>query len=469
MDNTLKQQIDNWTETGNHDKTIQALESLAAAEKDLETSGLLARAYNYTGEYEKALQLLDSTEEQGAENLDWNFRKGYSLYYLKRYKEALAYFKKANQLAPEDEDVLDGIRYCHSKLPFKQRVEDFWQWFAVNEAELSRQIEKRNEGNTERIIELVSKGTALLSEDVHFNLGGNYEFTFSIEGHADLFYLYPYLVSRLPEQFKDKWHFFPSNPGTDSSFALSMYSMQIDMANVRVAAVYREEQNDFSLSFYEKELCALPQEQSYNAYYIMMEIILGEGLSYQYIADVKRADAVTEDMITLPQLRKHIVDTLTAHGQQVYDNPQQVYTSYKFTPQDNEELRYDVVTGSTCFEPLIALYYQDSPALFDHINRFGAQAMFLAFPYDNGQEGDARKILDFRHELEDRLEAELLKPEELGLLLGGAFGEECCYIDLLLFDEPTFMEKIIPFLERYPQYRFYLSQFRLHGDLIRLT
>ena len=54
------------------------------------------------------------------------------------------------------------------------------------------------------------------------------------------------------------------------------------------------------------------------------------------------------------------------------------------------------------------------------------------------------------------------------LLLGGAVGTGTCYIDLLLFDKPAFMEKIIPFLKDYPQYRFYLSDFRQDCDLYRL-
>ena len=223
-----------------------------------------------------------------------------------------------------------------------------------------------------------------------------------------------------------------------------------------------------NIRFYEKDLCSLEEAQSYNAYYIMMEIMLGEGLSYQYIADVERADAPLEDSISLPALRTYIVDTLKAHDKEVFDNPQQVYTSYRFEPQENEELRFDVVAGSSCFQPLVANYYNGSTELFDQLNQFGAQAVFIAFPFENEKEGDAKKALDFRYELEDRLSEELLSPEGLGLLLGGAVGTGTCYIDLLLFDKPAFMEKIIPFLKDYPQYRFYLSDFRQDCDLYRL-
>lgn len=173
-------------------------------------------------------------------------------------------------------------------------------------------------------------------------------------------------------------------------------------------------------------------------------------------------------MISLPELRTCIVNTLKAHKKEVCDNPCDVYTCYRFEPRENEELRYDVAVGTTCFSSLMTEYYQGSTELFDRLKEFGAKAAFLAFPVEDEEEGEDRKVLGFRYELEDRIEEELLQPEGLGIMLGGARGLGTCYIDLLLFDEPAFIEKIIPFLKDYPRYRFYLSDFRQHCDLIRL-
>lgn len=468
MDETLRGQIDAWTEADEHDKVIDVLGRIPSEERDFEEAGLLARAYNNLGEYEKALELLDSTGEEGTEDTNWNFRKGYALYFLDRYKEALACFNKADELTPDDEDTLDFIRSCNSHLPFRKRVQDFWKWFTDNEEGLARIVENRGQLESGDAVEFVTAGTNLINEDVHFNLGGDYEFTFSVEGSTHLFYLYPYVVSQLPAQFRDKWHFFPFNQGTDASFSFGMYGVNVDMAQVQVSATYQEDINAFNICFYEEHLCSLEEAQSYNAYYIMMEIMLGEGLSYQYVGSVERVDAPLENSMKLPELRAYITDTLKAHGKEIFDNPQQVYTGYRFEPQESEELRFDVVAGSSCFQPLVADYYNGSEELFNRLNRFGAQAVFIAFPYDNNEEGDGKRALDFRYELEDRLSEELLAPEGLGLLLGGAVGTGTCYIDLLLFDEPAFMEKIVPFLKDYPQYRFYLSDFRQGSDLCRL-
>lgn len=129
MDETLRKQIDAWTETDEHGRIVDMLGQISPEERDSEATGLLARAYNNLGEYEKAL-------------------------------------------------------------PFRKRVKDFWKWFTDNEEELSRIVENRGQLDGGDAVEFVTAGTNLIDEDVHFNLGGDYEFTFTVEGNTHLFYLY---------------------------------------------------------------------------------------------------------------------------------------------------------------------------------------------------------------------------------------------------------------------------------------
>ncbi|MFR3276254.1 tetratricopeptide repeat protein [Phocaeicola plebeius] len=469
MDDKLKQQINSWTKANEDRKVIDLLEGISPAERGFEETGLLARAYNYVGEYEKALVLLESIREVGEQDTNWNFRMGYALYYLDRYKEALSYFTKADELTPEDVDTIEFIRQCNIRIPFKSRVDAFWAWFVQNEAELSRMVEKRGEYDSETSIRFIEQGVGLIAKNVHFNIGGNYEFTFSVEGEAHLFYLYPYLISRMPESLRDKWHFFPYNLGTDCSFELKIYGLDINMEEVYVCAKYDDKRNDFAVSFYEKGLCSLPENQGHGAFCIMMEIMLGEGLSYRYVSKVERTDRLEEGMFPLPALRGYIVKTLKDNGKEVLENPKDVFVSYQLDPEKNDELRYDVAIGSTNFSNLVSQYYENNTTLFDKINHYGAQAVFLAFPYNNISAEHQKTILDFRYALEDRIEKEILDTDGLGLLLGGAIGTCCCYMDFLLYDVKGFIEKVLPVLREYPQYSFYLSDFRQHCQLIRLT
>uniref|UniRef100_A0AB33J0C9 Tetratricopeptide repeat protein n=1 Tax=Prevotella sp. GTC17254 TaxID=3236794 RepID=A0AB33J0C9_9BACT len=469
MNRELRQQIDIWTEADEHQKVIDALENIAPEKRDFEEIGLLARAYNYIDEYDTALTLLQSIQEEGKDDTNWNFRMGYALYYLDRSREALAHFRKADELTPDDEDTIDFIRCCNKEMPFRARVDAFWQWFLQNEAELSKLVEKRDEYDSDQVLGLIDQGLGLISEDIYFNMGGDYEFTFSIEGNEYLFYLYPYLISRMPEQLKGKWHFSPYNQGADAPFSFQMYGAQIDMQDVYVHAHYDEQHNDFAVSFYEEHLCSLPEAQAYNAFYIMMELMLGEGLSYQYIANVKRVEKLEEEMFPLPELRSYITETLKANGKQVFENPKDVFISYRLEPKENEELRYDVAIGTTRFSHLISQYYEGDTGLFDKLNQFGAQAVFLAFPYDNIGADERKAVLDFRYKLEDRIEKEILNQDGLGLLLGGATGTGSCYIDLLLYDVNAFLDKVVPVLREYSEYSFYLSDFRQHCMITRLS
>lgn len=468
----LKKQIAAWHESDDHQAIVDALEKIPATERDCETTGLLARAYNNLENYAKAVELLESVKEEGESDHSWNFRMGYALYFMNRNKEAIGYFKKAQELNPEDEDAPEFIRYCNTEMPFRKRVEDFWEWFLANEAKLSEMVHARDENEADNFVEFIGQGANLISEDVHFNMGGDHEFTFSVEGWPDLFFLYSYVVSRMPDSLKGKWKFFPFNPGKQEPFRFKMYDTDVDMMDVQVAASYQEETNDFILTYYEKNLCALPEDKSWNVFYIMAEIMLGEGVTFQYIKTVEKAEKPQAGMIALPELRKHIEETLQAHDKKFIENPKDVYTTYKFAPKEAEEelpLRYDVVIGSTCLNSLVAEYYQNTTELFDHINSFGAQAVYLNFPHHNGKDEDASSVLNFRHDLEDRINDEILVPEGLGQLLGGATGTESSYIDLLVFDFNRFAEKVRVLLQEYPQYSFYLSDFRQNCRLFRLT
>ena len=468
MNDELTKQIDEWHKADRHQEIIDALEQIPEAEQDYETVSLLARAYNNIDEYAKAAELLESVREEGEKDERWNFRMGYAQYGLDNYRDALRYFAKARELDPEDEDTLTLIRQCNLSMPLARRVEEFWDWFVENEEKLSDMMHPKSKEEADAFTEFVGEGTGLLSENTHFNVGGDHEFTFSVEGWPDLFILYPYIISRMPESLKGKWKFFPFNQGMKgSSLAFKMYDTDVDMAKIKVNASYLEESNDFNIRYYDENLCALPEEKSNGIFHIILELTLGEGVSFKYIREIERVSGTEDGMITLSELRRHIEETLKSHNQEFFENPKDIYTTYQLTPKESDELRSDVIIGSTCLYSLVADYYNDSTDIFDHANSFGAQALFLVFP--NSTDGDGHQILDFRHDLEDRITDEILEPGNLGLITGGATGTTYSYIDLLVYDFPAFIRKIRPLLEEYPAYSFYISDFIRNGNVHRLT
>lgn len=465
MNDELMKQIDEWHKAEKHQEIIDALEQIPEAERDFETTSLLARAYNNIEEYAKAAELLESVREEGAEDERWNFRMGYAQYFLNNYREALDYFSKARELNPEDEDTLSFIRQCNMALPLTRRVKEFWNWFVENEEKLSGMMNPKSMEEADAFMEFISKGTNLISEDMHFNIGGDHEFTFSVEGWPDLFIIYPYIISCMPECLKGKWKFFPFNPGKVGSFAYRVHNTDVDMGKIMVKASYDEKRENFNIRYYDKNLCALPEENSDGNFHVILELVLGEGVSFKYVNGIERASGIEEGMIALSGLRQHIEETVKSHGHEFFENPKDVYTGYQLTPKESDELRFDVIAGSTCLDSIVADYYHGSTEIFDHADGFGVQALYMVFQNGVGEDN----ILNFRHDLEDRITEEILEPGNLGVITGGATGTEYSYIDLFVYDLRAFVKKVIPLLDEYPEYSFYISDFIRNGRIHQLT
>ena len=465
MNDELMKQIDEWHKAEKHQEIIDALEQIPEAERDFETTSLLARAYNNIEEYAKAAELLESVKEEGAEDERWNFRMGYAQYFLNNYREALGYFSKVRELDPEDEDALSLIRQCNMAMPLTRRVKEFWNWFVENEEKLSGMMNPKSMEEADAFMEFISKGTNLISEDMHFNIGGDHEFTFSVEGWPDLFIIYPYIISCMPECLKGKWKFFPFNPGKVGSFAYRVHNTDVDMGKIMVKASYDEKRENFNIRYYDKNLCALPEENSDGNFHVILELVLGEGVSFKYVNGIERASGIEEGMIALSGLRQHIEETVKSHGHEFFENPKDVYTGYQLTPKESDELRFDVIVGSTCLDSIVADYYHGSTEIFDHADGFGVQALYMVFQNGVGEDN----ILNFRHDLEDRITEEILEPGNLGVITGGATGTEYSYIDLFVYDLRAFVKKVIPLLDEYPEYSFYISDFIRNGRIHQLT
>ncbi|MFQ8583279.1 MAG: hypothetical protein ACLSA6_12530 [Holdemania massiliensis] len=152
----LQVQIELWNETDQYEAIIEAIEALPEAEQTPELISELARAYNNTAglddtqNYEKAIALLKSVEEELGEEHSWNFRIAYAYYYLDQEGPALTYFERALDARPKDEDTLAFIEDCRKRLalprferPFKQRVQECWSQFEKEEQVLRVRMRNR--------------------------------------------------------------------------------------------------------------------------------------------------------------------------------------------------------------------------------------------------------------------------------------------------------------------------------------
>lgn len=465
MNENLRKQIEEWHKTSCHKEIIDTLEKLPETELDFDAVGLLARAYINIGDYSNAIVRLQSVSDKGMDDALWNLRMGSAEYCLDRYRTALQYFYKAAKLDPENEDTRNLIRQCNMEIPFAKRVDDFWNWFLENETKMSDIFWPVSDTEVDKFTAFVHEGTSLISENLYFNLGGDHEFTFSVNGWPDLYLLYPYIISRMPESLKGKWKFFPFSQGADRLFNFRMYGADINTEQIMVRPFYQEDRNCFTITYHENNLNALPKEKSENVMWVILEKLLGEGIASTYIKEIAPSRSAGKDMIPLHELKKRIEESVKAGGKDFLENPKDLNTGYSMTPRESEELRFDVIVGTTCLEAAVTEYYDDSTVIFDHANSFGAQAMFIVF---ENYCTDGHTLLNFRHELEDRISAEILEPMNLGQVTGGANGTKCGYIDLLIFDVQAFVDMVRPLLAQYPGLSFYISDFRQHAPLFPL-
>ena len=109
MKKELLEKIGKLHEAEKYQEIIDLIEGLPDKQLDADLIGELGRAYNNVENYQKGLEILKSIETEEGDNALWNWRVGYSYYFLKDYINAKKHFLKAYELDPDDEDVCDFL------------------------------------------------------------------------------------------------------------------------------------------------------------------------------------------------------------------------------------------------------------------------------------------------------------------------------------------------------------------------
>ncbi|MCL2154295.1 MAG: hypothetical protein FWH53_01385 [Leptospirales bacterium] len=354
---------------------------------------------------------------------------------------------------------------------FIQRTKQFWEWFCANEEKLSELVQNRNQNNDgEAAVAFISEGVSLLSDNLHFNIGGDNEFTFAVNGNDALFFLLPYITTNLPEQYCDTWRFFPFMQGTGGqNFGFNMYEASVDTDDVMVSVIPNEDGKTGDLRFYAKEWETLDERECFSAFYTLLELCVGEALANVCVNKVEKANSLEDGMLPLTKLEQWMLDKFCENGE--IPNPAERYFVYEIQPKEDPELRQDIFIGTANYAPLLNDYFNDDDYSYQTFIDFGAKPIFLYYYYDE-ESKERKEILNERNALMDKLEEEVLgergSGREIGLVFGGAMGEYRAYIDLLLYDEQLFMEKALKFFADSP-YMIFGKEFYPAGQEFLLT
>ena len=463
-DMDILKQCQKWHEEDKHQKIVDALEAISAEERTPEMDMELARAYNNLADpsepegkklLHRALELMQSHEEELGDTYSWNFRMGYAYYYLDQEGRALRYFEKALELHPGDDpklntqqDIEDLIDWCKKgiSLPqfsecFRERTEDWWETFAEMESEL-RQMMDEDKDHT-RGAELVSQMQETLNlvfDEISFEMGFNgekYELILTPEGDKVKLFELVYFQKHAPKEVLEQWNILVGrqplqNIGlrTDDGWDISGEDVQI----------WLEEQgeNSFAISAYCEKLLPMLREEEGRAWWMLTTFtdqVLGEIPHMRYIDSF---DVLEEPKAEPSFLLSQLPDKLREQGLELSTDPEaylESYLGYKMEPKQDPDAdwRLDVMAGSTCCVPLINGYLNADNDFMDDLHADGAVAGFFCYPLDTLREEEgSQKIFDFRDKLEEVLTGG--DGSEVLTLTGGATGLYCGYVDFIAWD-----------------------------------
>ena len=466
-DMDILKQCQKWHEKGQYQKIIDALEAIPAEERTPEMDSELARAYNNLAVpedrelYQKALSLLKPHADYFAEDYRWNFRMGYSYYYLDQEGRALPYFRKALEKLPGDEDTQKLIDDCESliTLPqfsacFRERTEDWWETFAEMEAEL-RQMMDDDKDHT-RGAELVAQMQETLNlvfDEISFEMGFNgekYELILTPEGDKVKLFELIYFQKHAPKEVLEHWNILVGRQPIRNIGLRTEDGWDISGEDVQI---WLEEQgeNSFAISAYCEKLLPMLREAEGRVWWMLTTLtdqVLGEIPHMRYIDSF---DVLEEPKAEPSFLLSQLPDKLREQGLELSTDPEaylESYLGYKMEPNEDPDAdwRLDVMAGSTCCVPLINGYLNADNDFMDDLHADGAVAGFFCYPLDTLREEEgSQKIFDFRDKLEEVFTTD--EGSEVLTLTGGATGLYCGYVDFIAWDIRTALNMAKEFFE----------------------
>ena len=463
-DMDILEQCQKWHENDKHQKIIDALEAIPAEERTPEMDMELARAYNNLGDPDnpegrkllhRALELMQSHEEELGDTYSWNFRMGYSYFYLDQEGRALRHFEKALELHPGDdpklntrqdmEELIDsckkGISLPQFSECFRERTENWWETFAEMEAELRQMMdEDKDRTRGAELVAQMQETLNLVFDEISFEMGFNgekHELILTPEGDKVKLFELVYFQKHAPKEVLEHWNILVGRQPVQNIGLRTNDGWEISGDDVQI---WLEEQgeNSFAISAYCEKLLPKLQEEEGRVWWMLTTLtdqVLGEIPHMRYIDSF---DVLEEPKAEPSILLSQLPDHLKERGLELSTDPEaylESYLGYEMKPNEDPDAdwRLDVMVGSTNCVPLINGYLNADNDFMDGLHADGTVAGFFCYPLDTLREEEgSQKIFDFRDELEEVFATD--EGAEVLTLTGGATGIYCGYVDFIAWD-----------------------------------
>ncbi len=330
---------------------------------------------------------------------------------------------------------------------FKQRVADFWAWYPKVAQRFFETIE---EGKCEALLPDVSKFMDKTFPGFGWVFGpgvdGGHSFTITGEGQVAKQLLTEYLCEHAVEI--PKWVFFGSRqPSTAEALESAAVALSdddsIDCESILLRTNVEEEHQVIDIVAWHPAFERLPEEHHAQILFLLLDEALGEFGTQMWLGEIEIEPVTVEQADRRLSDLPKFIDQVNKYHQWDKLPPLQSYTFYEANEQ-HDGPRGDTVVGMTCIPFLLFEMIECGGKLpEDPFEGLGASLEYLVIDGSVFPEGEQSEA---RGKIEDAID-ERLVAEGSGRKLGGAYGSNNSYIDLLLLDGDNSREIVMQVIE----------------------
>ena len=337
-----------------------------------------------------------------------------------------------------DENVQEltvaGSATANPSTTFKHRVPVFWQWF---ETQADRFYKIIDDGQCASLADEVGQFVDQTLPGLSWVFGpgenGGHSFTISGEGIIAKQVLAAYWLAHAPEI--RGWDFYSARQPTSADQLQTLAigigpGESIDAASFQIATTPDEEAEQFDIVAWHPMLEQVAEDDRLTILFLLLDEALGEFGTEQWLGSIElKPPAADAKTMMLTELPKFLEQAQRYHEWQKLP-PLHSYSSYQTQEQESGP-RGDTIVGTTLIPHVIIDFIREEGAAAENLlEGSGAELVYLRFLSANlpeGQEADARG------NLEDAID-DALRESSSGRTLGGAYGVQQSYIDLILLD-----------------------------------
>ncbi len=376
----------------------------------------------------------------------------------------------------ETEEMMDvpaGVS-LNAAVPFRQRVEDFWQLFLEHEYELRQLMDNELELSQSRLFMYRLLQNVFIKPIFDLQKQEDYyELIVSPDGSGSRLYQLAYWWAKMPPELTEYWEVIVGKPPAEfpEQVGLELENLLLLAADIQVWPVMLSD-GRLGIAGYSEGLVSLEPNAAYIAFCTILEQCVGELClmsNIEYLNVLEHPDL--EPCIMLPELSAFIFDLQMSGKLPPKDDPLGLFTSYNMEPQEQQiYLRDDIYFGNTSAAafPILNGYYAGENELFDEAAQEGVIWGFLFF---TSGDIDAEQRVNVRAAIEEDLN-QVLIDRGLGECVGSASGYQYAYLDCICYDWAAFMDAAEEVLEPYVQlYQISLTgfaDFRQNGNMYAL-